>query len=97
MTKPVLKEPASRRNGPRTAHWIEVAAFLDQHPGEWAFVGQYSVGVAPSIRRGEYPAFLPKGFDGDAFQYMTDNYEVATTIVKGVFPKRSDVYIRKYA
>lgn len=94
MDSPVLREPKSRPRGPRNDRWPEVVAFIKAHPGEWAYVGEFSAGIAPAIRRGEYPAFLPEGFDGDAKQYVTDNYELTVNTIKGSTARRTDVYVR---
>lgn len=95
--EPILKAPAIRPTGPPPVKWAGIVEFLKQHRGEWALVGTYSVGVAPSIRRGDYRAFLPYDFVGDSADrraYMSEHYEVTTNIAQREPVKRSDVYIR---
>lgn len=93
MSKPVLRKPKETR-GPREPRWIEAVEFSRKHPDEWVLVGEFSAGVAPAIRRGEYPAFLPHGFDGDRAQYVADNFEVTVNTVKGSTARRTEVFIK---
>lgn len=94
MDVPVLRDPKPKKSGPRSEKWPAVVQFLDEHPGEWAYVGDYSLGIAPAIRRGEYPAFFPEGFDGDHKAYMDEHYEITVTTI-GTDRRKCEVYIRK--
>jgi hypothetical protein len=94
MGTPILREPEHRPRGPRSDKWPEIVAFLKANPHEWAYLGEFSAGIAPSIRRGEYGAFLPEGYDGDPKAFMQANYELTVNTVKGSTARRTDVYAR---
>jgi len=94
MSEPVLREPRATARGPREPHWINAVKFSRDHPGEWVLVGEFSAGVAPAIRRGEYPAFLPSDYDGDRAAYVTENFDVTVNTVKGSTARRTEVFIK---
>lgn len=97
MDEPVLRDPEIRRTGPRGEkgkHWVDAVTFLKQHPDEWALLGEFSTGVAPAIRRGEYPAFIPEGFDGDRKEFMEKNFEVTVNTIKGDPSRRTELFAR---
>jgi hypothetical protein len=94
MSKPVLREPRATARGAREPHWIGVVKFSRDHPCEWVLAGEYSAGVAPAIRRGEYPAFLPSDYDGDRAAYVAENFDVTVNTIKGSTARRTEVFIK---
>lgn len=88
-------EPPPEKNGQRSARWREIAATLKENPGKWGIVGNFSPGVATSIRRGQYKAFWPADqtfTPTEAQVYMKQHWEVTTRKTdKG---SRNDVYVR---
>jgi hypothetical protein len=85
-------DPPEARQYDSKEKWKEIVKSLKERRGEWALVGNYSIGVAAHIRNGKYPAFLPKGTDGDLRRsYMDFHWEVT---VRGSENGRNDVYIR---
>ena len=79
----------------RSQRWRDVVDELKQHRGEWAFIGEYSPGVAAQIRNGDYLAFIdPVDPSSPAIQMVT-HWEVTTRKVDGMTEgKRSNLYIR---
>jgi hypothetical protein len=84
--------PKSGREA-RTDKWREIVARLKEEPNEWAYVGEYSPGVAALIRQGTYPAFIDKDSALPAHSQMAMNWEVTTRKAKTA-GRRTDLYIR---
>ncbi len=87
-------DPPPTQRGERSTAWIDRVRTMQENPGEWANVGNYSPGVATNIRRGRYKMFLD-GFEGDEAQktlYMKRHWEITTR--KTSDGKKNDVFIR---
>ena len=87
-------EPPKSKKGSLSERWINIAAELIKNPNEWAFVGNFSPGVATHLRRGKYPAFLQENSytPEQAQKFMATNWEVTTR--KTDNGRRNDVFIR---
>lgn len=87
-------DPPPEKRGQRSTEWIDRVRAMQEHPGEWAKVGNYSPGVATNIRKGRYKMFLD-GFEGDEAQrtlYMKRHWEIVTR--KTNDGGRNDIFIR---
>ena len=63
--------------------WAAVVKTLKADPGEWGYVGDFSSGLASSIRAGRYQQFHPHGDDEEkARAYMRRHWEVTVRKVK---------------
>lgn len=82
--------PESKKKGP-SKYWAEVADRLKtEYPGEYGMVGNYSIGVATHIRKGEYPAFVKPGVS-DRQGYVERHWDVTT---RRTPDGRNDVYVK---
>ena len=93
MSTVVKRDPIPKRRGPRSDKWPNIVREIDTIAPEYGFVGEYSPGIPTSIRRGEYPAFIPEGYKGDREAYMRRHYEVTSTTISGT--RRCEVFIRR--
>jgi hypothetical protein len=80
---PVLDTPPSSRRRIRKIDWMQVLGFLDEHPGEWAKVGEFNSSVGTHIRQGEYEYIDPTV------------YEVRQGKIDGKPHNRVWIYMRK--
>lgn len=75
LTIPTRK---SRERWDRVVQQVKELA-ADRESEGWAYVGDYSPGVAVHIRNGNYRSFLPSDMNEDqAKAYMRNNWELTT-------------------
>lgn len=88
------KEPPEPKVQRDPGYWQHVVKELDMNPGEWAFVGRWSNGVATRIRQGKYRAFVPKEIvDWDERErWVAKHYEIYTCESDR---KETDIYVRR--
>lgn len=92
-----FKEPPESTRDKLSAKWQEIAYELRRARGEWAYVGEYSVGVPGYIRSGEYKAFLTPGDSRPPALQMRQDWEVTSRQVNprnSGLPRRVQVYMR---
>jgi hypothetical protein len=88
--------PPDGRYGAKDEKWIEVVRIVNEKPGTWALAGEFSPGIAGQIRNGDYPAFIPEGYDGDTKAYMEAHYEITTRKAPNADGRRrSALYVRR--
>lgn len=89
-----IGNPPESKRKPST-DWVKRVNILkDEVPGQYGLVGNYSVGVATNIRKGDYPAFLPERLrgaeQGKREAYVRTHWDVTT---RRTPDGRNDVYV----
>lgn len=88
-----FKEPPKSGREARTDRWRDIVADLRAEPNTWAYIGEFSPGVASQIRSGDYPAFIDATDVRSPASQMEMDWEV-TTRKAATSGRRSDLYIR---
>lgn len=91
MTMDFRNPPKSGRQR-RSEKWETIVKELKENSHQWAFVGNYSPGVAAQMRKGDYRAFLTEGDARPPETQMRQDWEITTR--KTDEGRHADVYIR---
>lgn len=84
MSEVVAAFPPATVRARKSSKWIDIVEQVKQLTDNeetegWAYVGEYSPGVATHIRRGKYKQFLPDDLQGISPEvYMSLHWEVTT-------------------